>query len=71
MSNQRRIDRPLVLVVLDGWGFRRETEGNAIALGHTPTWDALWAGHPSTLLEASGTRSACPKGRWGIQRLVT
>ncbi len=65
MSNRRRIGRPVVLVVLDGWGFRRETEGNAIALGHTPTWDALWAGYPATLLEASGTRVGLPEGQMG------
>ncbi|HZE07760.1 MAG TPA: hypothetical protein VE110_03290, partial [Gemmatimonadaceae bacterium] len=34
--------RPVALIVLDGWGYRPETEGNAIALASTPTWDALW-----------------------------
>jgi 2,3-bisphosphoglycerate-independent phosphoglycerate mutase len=57
--------RPVVLVVLDGWGFRAEREGNAIALAHTPTWDALWR-HPSrTLLDASGLRVGVPAGQMG------
>jgi 2,3-bisphosphoglycerate-independent phosphoglycerate mutase len=57
--------RPVALIVLDGWGYRRETEGNAIALANTPTWDAIWR-HPSrTLLEASGTRVGLPEGQMG------
>ncbi len=57
--------RPVALIVLDGWGYRRETEGNAIALANTPTWDAIW-GHPArTLLEASGTRVGLPEGQMG------
>ena len=38
--------RSVVLVVLDGWGYRAEREGNAIALAKTPTWDALDARYP-------------------------
>src|SRR5690348_11271094 len=57
--------RPLALIVLDGWGYREQTEGNAIALADTPTWDAIWK-HPSrTLLEASGLRVGLPKGQMG------
>src|SRR5690606_32308709 len=36
-----RVDRPVVLVVLDGWGHRESTDGNAIAMARTPTWDRL------------------------------
>ena len=57
--------RPVVLVVLDGWGYRPEREGNAIALANTPTWDALWARRPRTLLEASGLRVGLPAGQMG------
>src|SRR5688572_32886936 len=46
--------RPVVLIVLDGWGYREAREGNAIALANTPTWDRLWSRAPRTLLEASG-----------------
>jgi 2,3-bisphosphoglycerate-independent phosphoglycerate mutase len=56
---------PVVLVVLDGWGYRPEREGNAIALADTPTWDALVAGHPGTLLDASGLAVGLPEGQMG------
>jgi len=54
-----------VLVVLDGWGYRPEREGNAIALAQTPTWDALWGGYPRTLLQASGLAVGLPEGQMG------
>lgn len=57
--------RPVVLVVLDGWGYREEREGNAIALSNTPTWDRLWARAPRTLLEASGLAVGLPEGQMG------
>ncbi|HXD49539.1 MAG TPA: 2,3-bisphosphoglycerate-independent phosphoglycerate mutase [Gemmatimonadaceae bacterium] len=56
---------PVVLVVLDGWGYRPERDGNAIALASTPTWDALVARHPRTLLEASGLAVGLPAGQMG------
>ena len=57
--------KPVILVVLDGWGYRAEREGNAIALAATPTWDALWGGYPRTLLEASGLAVGLPAGQIG------
>jgi len=57
--------RPVVLVVLDGWGFRAEHEGNAIAIANTPTWDALWSHPARTLLEASGLRVGVPENQIG------
>ena len=57
--------KPVVLVVLDGWGYRAEREGNAIALANTPAWDALWTGYPRTLLEASGLAVGLPPGQIG------
>jgi 2,3-bisphosphoglycerate-independent phosphoglycerate mutase len=57
--------RPVVLLVLDGWGYREEREGNAIALGNTPTWDALWRSSSRTLLEASGLAVGLPEGQIG------
>lgn len=56
---------PVALIVLDGWGYRPETEGNAIALANTPTWDQLWNRQPKTLLEASGLRVGLPAGQMG------
>jgi 2,3-bisphosphoglycerate-independent phosphoglycerate mutase len=60
-----RVDRPVVLVVLDGWGHRASSEGNAIAMANTPTWDRLWARAPRTLLEASGLAVGLPEGQMG------
>jgi len=62
-STQRA--RPVALIVLDGWGYRAETIGNAIALADTPTWDSLWARGSRTLLEASGLRVGLPEGQMG------
>jgi 2,3-bisphosphoglycerate-independent phosphoglycerate mutase len=56
---------PVALIVLDGWGFRTEREGNAIALARTPTWDALWSLRSRSLLEASGLRVGLPAGQMG------
>ena len=60
--------RPVVLVVLDGWGYREARDGNAIAMARTPNWSALWQGHPRTLLEASGLAVGLPERPDGKQR---
>src|SRR5205085_4344111 len=56
---------PVVLIVLDGWGFRPGREGNAIELGRTPVWHRLWERAPRTLLEASGLAVGLPEGQIG------
>ncbi len=60
----RRIP-PVVLLVLDGWGWRPETAGNAIAMAHTPIWDRLLATSPRALLDASGLAVGLPDGQMG------
>src|SRR6476661_7045529 len=55
----------VVLVVLDGWGYRTEREGNTIALASTPNWQRLWQSYPRTLLEASGLAVGLPEGQMG------
>jgi 2,3-bisphosphoglycerate-independent phosphoglycerate mutase len=55
----------VVLVVLDGWGYRAEREGNAIQLASTPNWQRLWRSYPRTLLEASGLAVGLPEGQMG------
>jgi 2,3-bisphosphoglycerate-independent phosphoglycerate mutase len=55
----------VVLVVLDGWGFRPGREGNAIELGRTPVWHKLWDRASRTLLEASGLAVGLPEGQIG------
>ena len=64
MSNGKARNR-VVLVVLDGWGYRREREGNAIELASTPVWHRLWESSPRTLLEASGLAVGLPDGQMG------
>jgi 2,3-bisphosphoglycerate-independent phosphoglycerate mutase len=56
---------PVVLIVLDGWGFRPGRDGNAIELGRTPNWHRLWERSPRTLLEASGLAVGLPEGQMG------
>ena len=56
---------PLVLVILDGWGYREDTDGNAIAAAKTPIMDSLWQIYPKTLLQASGKDVGLPKGQMG------
>ena len=65
MSNQRQQDSPVVLIVLDGWGYRADQEHNAIELGRTPVWHRLWSSYPRTLLEASGLAVGLPDGQMG------
>ena len=57
--------RPLVLIVLDGWGYREETKYNAIAQAKTPHWDYLWAKYPHMLLNGSGLAVGLPEGQMG------
>lgn len=59
------IPKPVVLVILDGWGLRPETEGNAVAQAHTPTFDALMAGAPNSTLTACGNAVGLPEGQMG------
>ncbi|MCY7377695.1 MAG: 2,3-bisphosphoglycerate-independent phosphoglycerate mutase [Pyrinomonadaceae bacterium] len=52
--------RPLALIILDGWGHSPQREGNAIALAHTPHYDEISQKYPKTLLAASGLRVGLP-----------
>jgi 2,3-bisphosphoglycerate-independent phosphoglycerate mutase len=65
MTKSRGPRTPVVLIVLDGWGFRPGRDGNAIELGRTPTWHRLWERAPHTLLEASGLAVGLPAGQMG------
>ena len=56
---------PVVLIVLDGWGYSTETAGNAIALGSTPVWNGILKQAPNTLLDASGAAVGLPQGQMG------
>ncbi len=56
---------PVVLIILDGWGYREQTDGNAIAVGKTPIFDSLWTAYPSSLIRASGKAVGLPNGQMG------
>lgn len=56
---------PAILCILDGWGHREETEHNAIAAAHTPTWDYLRATYPYGVLNASEGEVGLPEGQMG------
>lgn len=62
MSN---LKRPLILTILDGWGYSPKVENNAIALARKPTYDKLLAEYPNTLLHASDHFVGLPDGQMG------
>ncbi|PYV81222.1 MAG: 2,3-bisphosphoglycerate-independent phosphoglycerate mutase, partial [Acidobacteria bacterium] len=57
--------KPLVLTILDGWGYRAETKANAIALARKPTYDRLLRAYPNTLIHTSGPYVGLPDGQMG------
>ena len=60
--NDKPGHKPLLLMILDGWGYRPEPDDNAIALAHTPCWDRLWQDDPHVLIETSGAAVGLPLG---------
>src|SRR5258708_28941969 len=57
--------RPVMLVIMDGWGFRRDPADNAVRQAHTPAFDHLWATSPHSLLRTSGKDVGLPPGQMG------
>jgi 2,3-bisphosphoglycerate-independent phosphoglycerate mutase len=57
--------KPIILTILDGWGYRAETHGNAIAQARKPTYDMLLRDFPNTLLRASEHYVGLPDGQMG------
>lgn len=57
--------RPVMLVILDGWGWRESNEDNAVRLAHTPTFDRLWGNCPHAFLKTSGEDVGLPDGQFG------
>jgi len=56
---------PVVLAILDGWGYRKEKSDNAIRSANTPIMDSLWHAYPHTLINASGYDVGLPDGQMG------
>src|SRR6201982_964676 len=57
--------KPLILIIPDGWGYRAETNANAIALARKPTYDRLLREYPNTLIHTSGPYVGLPEGQMG------
>jgi len=57
--------KPLMLIILDGWGYREAKEGNAILAARTPKLDHLIEEYPWCFLEASGEAVGLPEGQMG------
>jgi len=57
--------KPMVLVILDGYGYREDQQDNAIFNAKTPVMDALWAKRPHTLVDASGLEVGLPDRQMG------
>lgn len=57
--------KPLVLLILDGWGYSEKTEHNAIYTAHTPVLDGLMKNRPATLISTSGDDVGLPDGQMG------
>ncbi|WP_250654947.1 2,3-bisphosphoglycerate-independent phosphoglycerate mutase [Alkalimarinus coralli] len=62
MTDQRT---PTALIILDGWGYRDESEANAISNANTPFWDQIWKQNPHTLINTSGMAVGLPEGQMG------
>ena len=58
-------ESPVVLAILDGWGYREEISDNAIKTANTPIMDSLWSAYPHTLISASGADVGLPNGQMG------
>ncbi len=62
---QSMLPKPIVLIILDGFGIRQSAEANAIIAAHTPVWDKLWQQAPHTTLLACGSAVGLPEGQMG------
>src|SRR5918911_2232573 len=57
--------RPVMLVILDGWGWREDPTDNAVRQARTPCFDELWHSCPHALLRTSGKDVGLPEGQMG------
>jgi 2,3-bisphosphoglycerate-independent phosphoglycerate mutase len=57
--------KPLLLLILDGWGYREGEKYNAIAAANAPHWQTLWQHHPHRLIEGSGHYVGLPDDQMG------
>src|SRR3954449_9019281 len=57
--------RPVILVILDGWGWREDPTDNAVRQARTPNFDELWQSCPHAFLRTSGLNVGLPDGQMG------
>src|SRR5512137_963584 len=65
MTNHPAPVTPVLLLILDGFGYREDADFNAVAVARKPNWDRLWSSYPHTLINASELRVGLPKGQMG------
>ena len=59
------VQKPIVLCILDGWGYNPKKENNAIEMGNTPVWHELVEKWPHAMLKTSGNDVGLPDGQMG------
>lgn len=64
-TETQQVKKPVMLMILDGWGYRSSKDGNAIAAAKTPNLDKLLLENPHTLVGASGMDVGLPDGQMG------
>lgn len=65
MSILEKTKKQIILIVLDGWGYREDKKDNAITEANTPFFNFLWGNYPHALLETSGLAVGLPEGQMG------
>lgn len=63
------LHRPVALIILDGWGYNKSKENNAVALANTPFFDRLFAENPNALVQTSGEAVGLPHGQMGTSEV--
>jgi len=63
--SQMQDRRPVMLVILDGWGWREDPTDNAVRQARTPNFDELWRSCPHAFLRTSGRDVGLPDGQMG------
>jgi len=59
------VSKKPILIIMDGWGWREEEDGNAVRQARTPVFDKLWNSRPRTLIHCSGPQVGLPEGQMG------
>lgn len=59
------VKKPVVLIIIDGFGYSESSKYNAITAANSPTWDRIWRDCPHTLIHTSGMAVGLPEGQMG------